>query len=140
MKTFQTSRDIPALPEVIFAAFTDPVRLARWWGPSGFTNTFDQFEFKNGGKWSFIMHGPDGNNYPNDAEFAEIVPNEKVVIRHQCQPFFTLTISLKASEKGTLVHWNQAFDDDEVADKVEHIVVPSNEQNLDRLMEEVCGK
>ena len=83
------------------------------------------------------MHGPDGNNYPNEAEFAEIVPNEKVVIRHQCQPFFTLTISLKASANGTLVHWNQAFDDDEIAEKVAHIVVPSNEQNLDRLMEEV---
>ena len=46
-------------------AFSDPVRLARWWGPAGFTNTFTICEFKPGGQWSFTMHGPDGTNYPN---------------------------------------------------------------------------
>ena len=33
----------------------------------------------------------------------------------------------------------QAFDDAEVARRVEHVVVPSNEQNLDRLSAEVLG-
>lgn len=140
MKTFKTSRLIPSLPESIFAAFIDPERLARWWGPSGFSNTFNQFHFETGSKWSFIMHGPDGGNYPNEAEFTEIVPNEKVVIRHHSQPYFTLTILITASEEGSMVYWIQEIDNDELANNIAHIVEPGNEQNLDRLVEEVCGR
>lgn len=137
MKTFTTTREIPVLPESIFAAISNPERLAKWWGPAGFSNTFNQFEFQPGGKWSFIMHGPDGRNYPNESEFAEIIPNEKVVIRHHSQPNFTLTILLTGSGKGSLVYWIQKFDSEEVAKNVAHIVIPSNEQNLDRLTEEI---
>jgi uncharacterized protein YndB with AHSA1/START domain len=138
MKTFKTSRDIPSLPVNIFAAFNDPVRFAKWWGPSGFSNTFQQFQFKRGGKWSFVMHGPNEKDYQNEAEFIDIVPNEKVVIRHHSLPNFTLTILITPSQKGTLVEWIQEFDNDEVAESVAHIVIPSNEQNLDRLTAEVC--
>jgi len=107
MKTFKTSRDIPSLPVNIFAAFNDPVRFAKWWGPSGFSNTFQQFQFKRGGKWSFVMHGPNEKDYQNEAEFIDIVPNEKVVIRHHSLPNFTLTILITPSQKGTLVEWIQ---------------------------------
>jgi len=140
MTTFRTSRDIPALPGEIFAAFTDPERLARWWGPSGFSNTFNKFQFKPGGKWSFIMHGPDGKNYPNESEFMEIVPDKKVVIRHHSQPNFTLTIIITRSSTGSLVEWIQEIDNDDVAKSIAHIVEPSNEQNLDRLVEEVGSR
>jgi uncharacterized protein YndB with AHSA1/START domain len=139
MKAFKTSRDIAVLPEGIFAAFSNPERLAKWWGPSGFSNTINQFQFKPGGKWSFIMHGPDGKNYPNESEFIDIVPNEKVVIRHHSQPNFTLTITITSSAKGSIIHWIQEFDNDEVAKNIAHIVEPGNEQNLDRLTAEVSG-
>jgi uncharacterized protein YndB with AHSA1/START domain len=139
MKTFKTSREIPVLPELIFAAFVNPERLARWWGPSGFSNTFSEFEFKPGGKWLFVMHGPDGKNYPNESKFIDIVTNKKVVIRHS-QPDFTLTILITTSAKGSLVNWIQEFDNDEVATNLAHVVVPANEQNLDKLMAEVYRK
>ena len=45
---------------------------SRWWGPKDFTNTFEQFEFKPGGRWVFVMHGPNGTNYPNESDFREI--------------------------------------------------------------------
>lgn len=137
MKTFRTTRTISAPLEKIFAAFLDPERLAKWWGPSGFTNTFHKFNFQSGGKWSFVMHGPDGVDYPNDAEFIDIIPNEKISIRHLSQPNFTLTILLSSSPDGSLVQWIQEFDNDEVAKNIAHIVIPGNEQNLDRLEKEV---
>lgn len=49
MSTFRTSREFSVTPESVFAAIQDPVRLARWWGPQGFTNTFNTFEFRAGG-------------------------------------------------------------------------------------------
>jgi uncharacterized protein YndB with AHSA1/START domain len=137
--TFQTSRDISASPDQVFAAFSDPRRLARWWGPAGFTNTFNVFEFKPGGRWEFVMHGPDGANYPNESVFAEIEPSAKVVVDHVAAPIFRLTVSLAPSADGTTVTWVQVFESAEVASRIEHIVIPANEQNLDRLTAEVLN-
>lgn len=137
MTTFNTSREILATPAEVFAAFSDPTRLARWWGPAGFTNTFSVCEFRSGGRWSFVMHGPNGANYPNESVFAEVEPLKKVVVRHLSEPKFSLTIGLNPSAAGTVVSWSQAFKSAEIAQRIEHIVVPSNEQNLDRLSAEV---
>jgi uncharacterized protein YndB with AHSA1/START domain len=137
MKTFSTSRDIPAKVEQVFAAFSASERLARWWGPAGFTNTFRICEFKEGGRWSFTMHGPNGSNYPNESVFAEIAAPGKVVIQHVSEPRFLLTVTLTPSAAGTVVSWSQAFENADVARQVEPIVVPANEQNLDRLTAEV---
>jgi hypothetical protein len=65
--------------------------------------------------------------------FANIEADRQVVIRHVCQPFFELTITLESSPGGTQLLWEQAFDDAAVAQAVRHIVEPANEQNLDRL-------
>ena len=140
MTTFNHSLDIPATPEQVFAAISTPERLARWWGPAGFTNTVSVCEFKTGGRWSLVMHGPDRASYPNESVFGEIVPFKKVVIEHPMQPVFRLTIELKPSATGTLVTWAQAFESADVARQVEHIVVPANDENLQRLKAEVLKK
>jgi uncharacterized protein YndB with AHSA1/START domain len=147
MTPFATSREIAATPERLFAAFSDPQRLfaafsdpqrlARWWGPADFTNTFKVFEFRPGGKWSYTMHGPNGGNYPNESVFEAIDPAARVVIRHLSKPTYRLVIEMTPSAGGTIVSWEQAFDDADVARRIEHIVVPANEQNLDRLTTEV---
>lgn len=137
MNTFSTSRILPASPAEVFAAIKDGDRLARWWGPAGFSNRFEVFEFQPGGRWVFEMIGPDGQAYPNESVFSAIAPDRHVVIRHACQPHFTLTITLTPSDGGTLLHWEQVFDDPSVAQAVRHIVEPANEQNLDRLQAEL---
>jgi uncharacterized protein YndB with AHSA1/START domain len=139
MSTFKTTREIAASIDQIFAAFRDPKRLAKWWGPAGFTNTFDVCEFKTGGRWKFTMHGPDGRDYPNESVFAEVEPN-RVVVQHIALPKYSLEIRLTPSSKGTIVSWTQTFENPKVAKSIEHIVVPANEQNLDRLAAEVSGK
>jgi uncharacterized protein YndB with AHSA1/START domain len=45
-KIMQTQRILPYTPDEIYDAFADPARLAKWWGPDGFTNTFEIFEFR----------------------------------------------------------------------------------------------
>jgi uncharacterized protein YndB with AHSA1/START domain len=137
MKTFHTSREIPASIDHVFAAISQPERLARWWGPAEFTNTFNVCEFKTGGRWSLIMHGPDGSNYPNENIFAEIEAPTKVIVQHDGEPKYRLTIELAWAPTGTIVSWSQEFESSEVASRIEHIVVPANDQNLERLSVEV---
>lgn len=136
MTTYNTSREIPAPIEQVFAAISSPERLARWWGPAGFTNTFHTCDFKVGGHWTLTMHGPDGHDFANESVFAEIEPPRKLVVHHLSSPRYRLTITLTPSEGGTTVSWSQAFENARVGQRLERIVVPANEQNLDRLTAE----
>ncbi|MBP9838683.1 MAG: SRPBCC domain-containing protein [Proteobacteria bacterium] len=127
-------------PNKVYAAFSDPLLLTGWWGPKDFKNTFEVFEFKTNGIWKFIMHGPDGHNYQNENLFIELIPAEKIAIRHISQPNFTLTVTLSPNDAGTQLVWAQEFDDPKFAESVRHIVEPSNEQNLDRLEMVLAGE
>ncbi|MGZ6009877.1 MAG: SRPBCC family protein [Rhizomicrobium sp.] len=75
-------REFDAPRDLVFAAFTDLKHLAQWWGPNGFTTTTHSFDFRPGGVWRFVMHGPDGRDYQNRITFEEIVPTERIVYRH----------------------------------------------------------
>jgi uncharacterized protein YndB with AHSA1/START domain len=76
------SRVIDAAPELVFEAFTEVRHLSRWWGPDGFTTTTRSFEFRAGGEWDFMMHGPDGTDYSEWIAWTEIVPAERIALRH----------------------------------------------------------
>ena len=131
--TFRTQRTLPFSPQAVYNAFASAEALAAWWGPDGFTNEFERFEFKVGGRWQFVMVGPEGARYPNQNIFVELAPASRVVIRHDGEPFFTLIVQLSPAEGGTHVVWEQVFDDATVAQAVQAVVEPANEQNLNRL-------
>ena len=76
------SRVIGAPRELVFGAFTEVGHLSRWWGPDGFSTTTRAFEFRAGGEWDFVMHGPDGTDYPEWISFTEIAPPERIALRH----------------------------------------------------------
>jgi uncharacterized protein YndB with AHSA1/START domain len=76
------SHVINAPREVVFQAFTDVRHLSRWWGPDGFTTTTRSFEFRVGGEWDFVMHGPDGTDYQEFITWTEILPAELIALLH----------------------------------------------------------
>lgn len=137
--TLRTSRLIRATPSQVFAAFAQPERLARWWGPKDFTNTFQVFEFRPGGRWAFVMHAPDGANYPNESIFREIVPDRRIVIEHVVPPHFRLGLTLTPRAQGTEIDWVQTFQSAAIAERFRAIASPANEQNLDRLAAELAA-
>jgi uncharacterized protein YndB with AHSA1/START domain len=139
MSTFQNSRYFGFTPQAIFAAIEAPERLARWWGPDGFSNAFEVFEFHTGGRWVFDMIGPDGTRYANESVFAQIETDRQVVIDHTCAPLFRLSITLEPEGDGTRVHWLQVFEDAAFAQAMKHILEPANAQNLDRLGAELVS-
>jgi uncharacterized protein YndB with AHSA1/START domain len=77
-----TARVFAAPRELVWAAWTAPEHLARWWGPNGFSTTTRAFDFRPGGVWRFVMHGADGRDYQNRITFDEIVKPERIRYRH----------------------------------------------------------
>ncbi|GAC1517224.1 MAG: SRPBCC domain-containing protein [Gemmatimonadaceae bacterium] len=131
----QTRRILGHPPAAVYAAFADSRHLARWWGPLGFTSTFHTFDFRPGGRWEFVMHGPDGRDYANISEFRVLIPARKIVLEHISPPQFTLTVDFVPHPTGSTLKWSQAFPDPALAARLRALVVPANEQNLDRLSE-----
>jgi uncharacterized protein YndB with AHSA1/START domain len=131
-------RTIDASREKLFKAWTDPIHLAAWWGPTGFTNTFHEFDIRPQGKWRFIMHGPDGTDYPNESVFIEITEPERIVFDHISPPQFRVTATFQEEEDGkTRLTFAMRFPTAEICSKIKPIVVPANEQNFDRLEAEL---
>lgn len=76
------SRTFDAPRELVFAAWTSSEHLAKWWGPRGFTTTTKVFDFRSGGSWSLVMHGPDGVDYPYRVVLDELAAPERIVFSH----------------------------------------------------------
>lgn len=133
MKDFQSQRVWAVGAERVFQEIEDPARLALWWGPAGFTCQFHRFEFQTGGRWEFDMTGPDGKIYPNQSVFQKVDKPRQVVVRHEAEPPFTVTLTLEEKEGKTTLTWVQSFDDEATARALEAIITPANQQLLDKL-------
>jgi uncharacterized protein YndB with AHSA1/START domain len=81
-KVMTGTRIFDAPRALVFQAWTMPEHLAQWWGPDGFSITTRSFDFRKGGVWRFVMHGPDGRDYENRITFDEIVPPERIAYHH----------------------------------------------------------
>ncbi|MEZ5963705.1 MAG: SRPBCC family protein [Planctomycetota bacterium] len=77
-----TTRLLDAPRELVWQAWTHPEHVAHWFGPTGFTLSTQAMEVRVGGQWRFVMHGPDGTDYPNRITYVEVTPPERLVYRH----------------------------------------------------------
>jgi uncharacterized protein YndB with AHSA1/START domain len=109
------SRVFDAPRDLVFAAFSDPKHLAQWWGPNGFSLTTHAFDFRPGGVWRFVMHGPDGRDYQNRVTYDEIVAPERIVYTHggadDVEPVqFSTTVTFENAGNGqTRLTWHGRF-------------------------------
>jgi uncharacterized protein YndB with AHSA1/START domain len=76
------TRAFNAPRDLVWEAMTNPKHIVNWWGPRGFSTTIETMDFRVGGVWKHVMHGPDGVNYPNEKVFKEILKPEKIVFSH----------------------------------------------------------
>lgn len=104
------TRLLNAPVELVWKVWTDPKHIAQWWGPNGFTNTISKMEFKVGGEWDLVMHGPDGTDYKNKWLFKEIVKHKRIVLDHVSGPRFQATIEFESQGNKTLLKWHMVFE------------------------------
>jgi uncharacterized protein YndB with AHSA1/START domain len=124
---------------LVFEAYTDPRHLGQWWGPDGFTTTTRAFEFRPGGVWDFVMHGPDGTDYPNWIQWREIEPPARLVFLHGDRPddprAFTSTVTLVERGGATEVTMRAVFKTKAQRDEVveRYGAIEGGKQTLGRL-------
>ena len=130
-----STRIFDAPRAAVFGAFEDPALLARWWGPNGFTDTIQQFDFRPGGRWRHVMHGPDGKDYANTSEFVEVTKPERVMFDH-LEPVhrFRMIMTYEAlAATRTRLTWRMVFPRSEQNEQLRTFLADANQQNFDRL-------
>lgn len=133
------SRVISAAPELVFEAFTEVRHLSRWWGPKGFTTTTRAFEFRVGGEWDFVMHGPDGTDYQEWISWTEISPPERITLLHgafRADPnAFASVLTFARDGAATRIEMRTLFPTRELRDEAveKYHAIEGGQQTLDKL-------
>lgn len=135
-----SERLVSASPEQIFDAYSNPERLAHWWGPNGYTSTFHEFDFRPGGKWQFTLHGPDGTDYHNESVFTAIDKPNRIVLDH-LRPMhrFQMTMTFTPEGSKTRITWRMCFESAEEVARIIEFIPAANQQNFDRLAQELAN-
>ena len=132
-----TTRVLDAPPELVFAAWTDPQRIVAWWGPRGFSTTVHEMDVRPGGLWRFVMHGPDGRDYPNENRYVEIVPPERIVFQHESTPKFRMVATFVPEAGKTRLTMRMTFETAELREQTARTfgAVEGARQTVERLAE-----
>ena len=138
------TRVFDAPRDLVFQVWTDPQHVGSWWGPTGFTTTTHEIDVRPGGVWRFIMHGPDGVDYPNKiVAYLEINRPERLVYDHGDDGeagYFRVTVTFAEQDGKTRLTMRSLFasaaERDEVVTKY-HAIEGGN-QTLDRFGEQLA--
>ena len=116
---FVTSRVFDAPRELVWKAWTEPERMAQWFGPKGSKVTHAENDLRPGGRYHYALTMPDGTELWGLWVYREIVEGERIVLvmsfsnreqgvtRHPMSPEWPLknltTISFESVSGGTKV-------------------------------------
>ncbi len=73
------TRIFDAPRNVVFQAWTEPGRAARWWGPQGFVTTYCDMDVRPGGAFRVCMRSPEGVDHWKQGVYREVVEPERLV-------------------------------------------------------------
>ncbi len=98
------TRTFDAPRELVFAAWTKPEHLVRWWGPRGCTIPQCDLDVKKGGKWSTTMRHENNEENRVQGEYLEISQPDRLVFtwawQYEDGPGHETTVSVTFEEQG----------------------------------------
>lgn len=142
-REIQLNRMFGAPREFVFDSWTASEKIGRWWGPNGFATTTESMDFRVGGEWIFMMHGPDGTDYPNRIVYTTIIRPELIKYDHfghmddeNDPPHFKASVMFEEIDEKTKVTLKMVFPTVEKrATAAEFGAIEGGHQTLSRLAE-----
>lgn len=99
--------DVP--PEMVWEAWTDPEQLKQWFTPAPWKTVQCEIDLRAGGRFYTVMESPEGERFPGDGCYLEVVPNRRLVFtdallpgyRPAENPFMTAIVEITPEGSGT---------------------------------------
>jgi uncharacterized protein YndB with AHSA1/START domain len=89
--------DVPR--ELVWQAWTTPEKLMPWFCPLPWKTVECEIDLQLGGKFYTVIQSPEGQRFPNNGCYLEIIPNEKLVWTSALEPGFR-PVTLPESSRG----------------------------------------
>jgi uncharacterized protein YndB with AHSA1/START domain len=110
-------RHFDASREQVYAAWTEPAQIVKWFGPDAGPVTRAETEVRTGGRYTIVFHSEDGEEHHVSGRYREVVPNQKLMFtwawRSMPERESLVTILIRPDGEGcllTLIH-EQFFDE-----------------------------
>ena len=95
------SRLIDAPRATLYRCWTEPELIKQWFTPRPWTTPVVETDVRAGGSSRMIFRGPEGQEFPNNGVYLEVIPNAKLVFTDayseawipSAKPFMTATIT-----------------------------------------------
>jgi uncharacterized protein YndB with AHSA1/START domain len=105
--------------ERVWAAYTDPALIPRWWGND---TTVAHMDVREGGTWRFVSKSAEGQEFATSGDFLEVTPPTRLVQTFGMEgPYggrHTQTIEFEPVGDGTRLAITSRFDTTEERDQV----------------------
>jgi uncharacterized protein YndB with AHSA1/START domain len=112
-------RRFNAPPASVYAAWTDPEQMQRWFGPAGAHTLQAQADLRVGGRFRIMFTTPDGEEHEASGVYREIADDAKLVFtwawRSTPERETLITVALMPDGGGTLMIFTQEQFFDEAA-------------------------
>ncbi len=115
-------RQLKAPPEKVYAAWTQPEQMIRWWGAMPHPETpIAETDLRVGGRFRVQFWGPGGERHSVSGVYREVVPNRKLVFTWAWQSTpereSQVTIDIKPANDGSLLTlMHEQFADEKARD------------------------
>jgi uncharacterized protein YndB with AHSA1/START domain len=100
-------RRLKAPPQAVYAAWTDPEKIVKWFGPDAGPVKQADLDVRVGGKYAVTFHTEDGEQHHVSGIYREVVPDEKLVFtwawRSTPERQSLVTVSIKPDGAGSLL-------------------------------------
>ena len=83
-RTLTVEAEFDATPERVWQLWADPRQLERWWGPPTYPATIDAHDLRPGGRVTFHMTGPEGDQPRGFWDVEEVARPHRLVFRNWC--------------------------------------------------------
>jgi uncharacterized protein YndB with AHSA1/START domain len=92
---FVISRTVNVPRDLVWKAWTEPERMAKWWGPKGFTMLKATLDLRPGRLFHYGMQSPDGFEMWGKFVFREVAPKDRL----------SFVVSFSDKDGGTTRHF-----------------------------------
>ena len=103
------TRFVPVPRQLMWRAWTEPQHLMKWFCPVPWKVTECEIDLRPGGRFYTLMQGPEGQSFPNEGCYLEVLPNERLTwtdallkdFRPRDTSFMTGIVEFHDAEGGT---------------------------------------
>lgn len=128
-RAITVERSFAAPLDPVWAAWTEADILCRWWAPKPYACVITGLDFREGGRWSYYMQGPEGDRHYCFFDYEQVRPKTFYSGRDAfCDEQGEVDTALPS------MHWENSFSEEDTRTVVRVVLRFNSAEDLEAIM------